>query len=171
MRNLLGNAAKYMGDTLSPRIEVGARGGGPFVECYVQDNGIGIDPRDHEKIFDIFHRLNDVEVEGTGVGLAIVRKIVDGVGGRLWVESEKGRGATFRFTWPAPPPGSSPSGGDRATAQTGPSGGNDPGAPTSGGVGPGATDQGGAGSGALDDHERPPAGIAAGSSAACAAGS
>jgi signal transduction histidine kinase len=103
LRNLLGNAVKYMGETASPRIEVGLHAGGAFAECYVKDNGIGIDPRDHEKIFDIFHRLNEVQVEGTGVGLAIARKIVDGVGGRLWVESERGRGATFRFTWPSPP--------------------------------------------------------------------
>ena len=60
-----------------------------------------VDPRYHDKVFEIFHRLQDVEVEGTGVGLAIVKKTVDAAGGRVRVESEVGRRATFRFTWPA----------------------------------------------------------------------
>jgi signal transduction histidine kinase len=101
MRNLLGNAIKYMGDTPAPAIEIGMRGGGRLVECWVKDNGIGIDAQYQEKVFEIFQRLHDVEVEGTGVGLAISRRIVEGVGGRLWVESVKGEGSTFRFTWPA----------------------------------------------------------------------
>ena len=101
MSNLLGNAAKYMGDQTAPRIEVGAHPQGALVECYVRDNGIGIDPQYHERIFDIFHRLNDVEAEGTGVGLAIVHRIVERTGGHVWVESEPGQGATFHFTWPA----------------------------------------------------------------------
>jgi signal transduction histidine kinase len=101
MRNLLGNAIKYMGDTASPAIEIGMREGGPLVECWVRDNGIGIDPEYQDKVFEIFQRLHDVDVEGTGVGLAITRRIVEAVGGRLWVESSKGRGATFRFTWPS----------------------------------------------------------------------
>jgi signal transduction histidine kinase len=101
MSNLLGNAVKYMGEQPKPRIEVGMRPDGAFVECYVKDNGIGIDPVYHEKIFEIFQRLQEVEVEGTGVGLAIAKKIVVKAGGRLWVESAKGQGATFFFTWPA----------------------------------------------------------------------
>jgi signal transduction histidine kinase len=103
MSNLVGNAVKYMGDQPAPRIEVGARSRGALVEVYVQDNGIGIDPEYHDKIFEIFHRLREVEAEGTGVGLTITRKIVEGAGGRLRVESEKGKGATFFFTWPAAP--------------------------------------------------------------------
>jgi signal transduction histidine kinase len=99
--NLLGNAVKYIGDTPAPLIEVGMLDRGPFVECYVKDNGIGIDPQYHDKVFEIFQRLHDVDAEGTGVGLAIVAKIVAGAGGRVWVESARGRGATFRFTWPA----------------------------------------------------------------------
>ncbi len=62
---------------------------------YVKDNGIGINPEYHKKVFGIFQRLKDVEVEGSGVGLAIVKKIVDLAGGKIWVESEKGKGATF----------------------------------------------------------------------------
>jgi len=103
MCNLLGNAVKYLGDTSDPRIEVGALDRGAMVECYVKDNGIGIDPAYHERIFEIFHRLGEIEAEGTGVGLAIVKKIIQMGGGRVWVESAKGQGATFRFTWPKGP--------------------------------------------------------------------
>ena len=95
---------KYLGDTPDPAIEVGAEMRDGVEECFVRDNGIGIDPRYHDKVFEIFQRLGDVRTEGTGVGLAIVRKIVDGAGGRVWVESTRGAGATFRFTWPARTP-------------------------------------------------------------------
>ncbi len=100
MRNLIGNAVKYLGDTAAGRVEVAAADRGAFVECQVRDNGIGIDPAYHERIFEVFQRLKEVEAEGTGVGLTIAMKIIQTNGGRIWVESEKGRGATFRFTWP-----------------------------------------------------------------------
>lgn len=100
MRNLIGNAVKYLGDTAAGRVEVGAVEREAFVECHVRDNGIGIDPAYHERIFEVFQRLKEVEADGTGVGLTIVRKIVQTNGGRIWVESAKGQGTTFRFTWP-----------------------------------------------------------------------
>ncbi|MGH7829975.1 MAG: sensor histidine kinase, partial [Candidatus Binatia bacterium] len=101
MTNLLSNAVKYLGARPDPMIEIGAKeNGGKMIECYVKDNGIGIDPQYHEKVFETFQRLKEIETEGTGVGLAIVRKIIEGAGGRVWVESAKGEGATFRFTWP-----------------------------------------------------------------------
>jgi GAF domain-containing protein len=103
MGNLVGNAVKYLGDTSQGRVEVGALDRGSFVECTVRDNGIGIDPAYHELIFEVFQRLKDVDVEGTGVGLAIVKRIVQASGGRIWVESAKGQGATFHFTWPKGP--------------------------------------------------------------------
>ena len=102
-RNLLSNAVKYAGDTASPTVEIGMRSQGEMWECYVRDDGIGIDPAYHEQIFEIFQRLKDVEVEGSGVGLAIVKKVVDNAGGRVWVESSREEGATFRFTWPKRP--------------------------------------------------------------------
>ncbi len=101
-RNLVGNAVKYLGDRPNGRVEVGAVVQGAVVECFVRDNGIGIEPVYHERIFETFQRLKEIDVEGTGVGLAIVKKIVAGAGGRIWVESGKGQGATFRFTWPKP---------------------------------------------------------------------
>ena len=101
VRNLVSNAVKFLGATPAPAIAIEAvdRGDG-MIECAVRDNGIGIDPAWHAKIFEIFGRLHDVDAEGTGVGLALVKKIVESNGGRVWVESAKGQGATFRFTWP-----------------------------------------------------------------------
>ncbi len=99
-RHLLGNAVKFMGDQPSPRIEVGVRMDGGEAVCFVRDNGMGIDPGDHERIFELFTRL-DSYVRGTGSGLALVRRIVEVHGGRIWVESEgQGRGAVFCFTLP-----------------------------------------------------------------------
>jgi signal transduction histidine kinase len=100
MRSLLTNAVKYIGAGPSPAIEVGAVDRGAVVECWVRDSGIGIDPAYQDKIFDLFQRLREVQAEGTGIGLAIARKIVDAAGGRIWVESAPGAGSTFRFTWP-----------------------------------------------------------------------
>jgi light-regulated signal transduction histidine kinase (bacteriophytochrome) len=100
VRNLVGNAVKYVGDVPNPRIEIGSVTRDDEIECWVRDNGIGIDPAYHGKIFEMFQRLNDVDVEGTGIGLPIVKKIVEGAGGKVWVESARGQGATFRFTLP-----------------------------------------------------------------------
>jgi signal transduction histidine kinase len=102
-RNLIDNAVKFAGDAGAPAIDVTAVDRGPMVECAVRDNGIGVDPAYHAKLFEIFHRLDDTATEGTGVGLALVKKIVELNGGSVWVESAKGCGATFRFTWPRPP--------------------------------------------------------------------
>lgn len=99
-QNLITNAAKFMGDQPHPRIEIGGKEAEKGVEFFVKDNGIGIDPAYHERIFDIFHRLQDVSVEGTGVGLAIVKKIIQSNKGKIRVESQKGKGATFFFWLP-----------------------------------------------------------------------
>jgi signal transduction histidine kinase len=99
-QNLITNAAKFMGDQPRPRIEIGGRESGEWIEFYVKDNGIGIDPEYHDKIFGVFQRLKDVEVEGTGVGLCIVKKIVDLAGGKIWIESRRGEGATFFVRFP-----------------------------------------------------------------------
>ena len=99
--NLLVNATKFMGDTVCPRIEIGYKDVEGFHQFYVRDNGIGIDPVYHRKVFEMFHRLKEIQdVEGTGLGLAIVERIVTNHGGRVWVESEKGKGATFYFALP-----------------------------------------------------------------------
>src|SRR5207302_10474660 len=73
LSNLIGNALKYMGDTPTPSIEIGKTAHGDGVEYFVRDTGIGIDPAYHTKIFETFQRLKDVEAEGSGVGLAIVK--------------------------------------------------------------------------------------------------
>ncbi len=103
--HLLENAVRYLGDQPSPCIEVGIRrngkptiaGEGPVF--FVRDNGIGVAPEYQEKIFELFERLVPDSSEGTGIGLALVKRIVEVHGGRIWVESEgKGRGSTFCFT-------------------------------------------------------------------------
>jgi light-regulated signal transduction histidine kinase (bacteriophytochrome) len=99
-QNLIMNAAKFMGDQPQPKIEIGGTQTKDSVEYYVKDNGIGIDPAYHKKIFDVFQRLNDVEVEGTGIGLAVVKKIVGLAHGAVRVESQKGQGATFFVQFP-----------------------------------------------------------------------
>lgn len=98
--NLLDNAAKYMGGRPEPKIEIGRNGeenGRPIF--FVRDNGLGIAPEYHERIFGLFNKLNP-EAEGTGIGLALVKRIVEFHGGRIWVESETGKGSTFYFTLP-----------------------------------------------------------------------
>lgn len=100
LQNLIDNAAKYMGEQLLPTIKIGQTGvedGKPVF--YVRDNGIGIAPEYHEQIFGLFNKL-DPAMEGTGVGLALVKRIVEFHGGKIWVESEAGNGATFYFTLP-----------------------------------------------------------------------
>ena len=98
--NLIGNSIKFIGDKKYPEIEIGYYNDDE--NCwtfYVKDTGIGISSRYHERIFEVFHRLKDVETEGTGVGLAIVKKIIDSYGGKIWVESEEGKGTIFYFTF------------------------------------------------------------------------
>ena len=100
MQNLVDNAVKHMGDQPEPRIEIGARSVNGEMICYVRDNGMGIEPRYHEKIFGLFEKL-DNSVEGSGVGLALIKRIVELHGGRIWVESEgMEKGSTFCFTIP-----------------------------------------------------------------------
>ena len=103
LQNLVDNAAKYMGDQTNPTIEIGQLGReGNKSTLFVRDNGMGIAPEYHERIFGLFNKL-DPSVDGTGVGLAIAKRIVEFHGGRLWVESEPGKGATFYFTLPSQP--------------------------------------------------------------------
>ena len=97
-QNLLDNAVKFMGDQPEPLVEIGADQRGDDVVCYVKDNGIGIDARHFESVFGLFNRL-DLQQEGTGIGLALVKRIVEVHKGKIWVESEgKGQGSTFFFT-------------------------------------------------------------------------
>lgn len=100
LQNLIDNAAKYMGDQSQPRIEIGHDGfRDKYAVFFVRDNGSGIAREYHTQIFGLFNKL-DSTTEGTGIGLAIARRIVEVHGGMIWVESEPGRGATFYFTLP-----------------------------------------------------------------------
>jgi PAS domain S-box-containing protein len=103
LQNLIGNALKYRSQD-PPRIHVSASKRGAAWCFSVRDNGIGIDPKYKEKIFGVFKRLHhDQKYGGTGIGLAICQRVVERYGGRIWVESEPGKGATFYFTVPQYP--------------------------------------------------------------------
>jgi light-regulated signal transduction histidine kinase (bacteriophytochrome) len=99
VQNLISNALKYRSEQ-PPDIHISAeqvRGRWRFA---VTDNGIGIDPKYHQNIFGVFKRLHNRSIPGTGIGLAICQRVVERYGGRIWVESHAGHGATFYFTLP-----------------------------------------------------------------------
>ena len=100
-QNLIDNAAKFMGDQPNPHIEIGqaqdSKEGAPIF--FVRDNGMGIDPKFSDRIFGLFDKL-DSRTEGTGIGLALVKRIIEFHGGKIWVESELGNGSIFYFTLP-----------------------------------------------------------------------
>jgi PAS domain S-box-containing protein len=101
--NLIGNALKHAGRD-DPHVQIGVRDAGAFWEFSVTDNGEGIAPEYHERIWGLFQTLKPRDlVEGTGIGLSVVRRIAQSKGCRAWVESTPGTGATFRFTWPKVP--------------------------------------------------------------------
>jgi light-regulated signal transduction histidine kinase (bacteriophytochrome) len=98
-QNLISNAIKYRG-AATPRIHVSAQREAEGWQFAVRDNGVGIDPQDADRVFGMFKRLHGGEIPGTGIGLAICKKVVERQGGRIWVESEAGQGSTFKFTIP-----------------------------------------------------------------------
>lgn len=101
--NLIDNAAKFMADQKEPVITIGQSGAtNNMPVLFIRDNGMGIAPEFKDRVFGLFNKL-DPKSEGTGIGLALVKRIVDFHGGRIWVESELGKGATFFFTLPTPP--------------------------------------------------------------------
>ena len=100
LQNLLDNAAKFMGNQKEPYIEIGRDGdedGKPIF--YVRDNGMGIPSEHFDRVFGLFNKL-DPKTDGTGIGLALVKRIIEVNGGRIWVQSEVGKGSTFFFTLP-----------------------------------------------------------------------
>lgn len=96
-QNLIDNAIKFMGNRSNPEVKVGFFQQENERIFFVKDNGIGIDPLYHERIFGLFNKL-DAGTDGTGIGLALVKRIIEFHGGRVWVESESGKGTTFCFT-------------------------------------------------------------------------
>jgi signal transduction histidine kinase len=98
-QNLIGNAVKFRSPDRQARVRVSARRAGGEWVFSVADNGIGIEPQFAADVFKMFRRLHAASAyPGTGIGLAVARKIVERHGGRIWVESQPGKGATFHFT-------------------------------------------------------------------------
>nr|WP_232337797.1 ATP-binding protein [Deinococcus arboris] len=102
LQNLIGNALKFRAPGRAPQVQVSAQREGDWVRLSVQDNGIGIDPAYHERIFTVFQRLHGREQYlGNGIGLSVARRIVEGHGGQMGVDSVPGQGSTFWFTLPS----------------------------------------------------------------------
>lgn len=99
-QNLIGNAIKYRSER-APRIRISVGTADGWVRFAVADNGIGIDPEYHAKIFVAFKRLHGKDIPGTGIGLAICQRVIERYGGRISAESQLGQGATFIFALPA----------------------------------------------------------------------
>ena len=102
LRHLIQNAIKFRESSRELAIEISVEERVGWIQCAVRDNGIGIDPAYHGKIFDLFQRLQEIDAEGTGAGLTIVKQIIEQSGGRIWIESTKGQGTTVVFTMPRP---------------------------------------------------------------------
>ena len=101
LSNYLDNAVKFSSKVPSPQVEIGCDESGKQVRLWVRDNGIGFNMKYHDKIFGMFERLNSTDdYPGTGIGLAIVRRSMERMGGRAWAESEPGQGSTFYMEIP-----------------------------------------------------------------------
>jgi signal transduction histidine kinase len=100
LQNLVANAIKYRSER-PPRIHISVQETDGELQFAVADNGIGIEPEYHERIFELFKRLHGKAIPGTGVGLAICKRVVESYGGRIWVESRVGDGAIFFFSLPS----------------------------------------------------------------------
>jgi signal transduction histidine kinase len=97
--NLIENSLTYLGLRADPEIEIGQRVDEKGRIFFVRDNGIGIDHSQHDKVFELFYKV-DKKSEGSGAGLAIVKRIIEVHGGSIWIESEMGQGCTVCFTLP-----------------------------------------------------------------------
>lgn len=102
LQNLVGNAIKYRGED-PPRVHISASQEPDQWHFRVADNGLGIDPKFAESIFEMFRRLHGPDRPGTGIGLAICKRVIERLCGRIWVESTPGQGSTFHFTIPFQP--------------------------------------------------------------------
>lgn len=97
IQNLVNNAVKFMGSQKKPQVEIGVKIDEVTKHFFVKDNGIGIRKEFHEKVFGLFNKLSS-ESDGTGIGLALVKRIIEVHKGTIWIESEEGQGTTFFFT-------------------------------------------------------------------------